>query len=100
MKITSEHKVLIKKCISNIPKDYDETHYELMIYEFQNNTEISDLEEFADFDGTIVNLKKVVNNIIKERKKTLSHIDFKYADREGDFDQFTIYQHKNKHNEN
>ena len=91
MKVSVEHKAEIKRCISRIPKDYDETPFELFIYEFQNGTSISDLEGFADFDGTIKNLEKVVNEIIKQSGKRLSHIDFKWIDRVGDFDQFTIY---------
>jgi hypothetical protein len=90
-KISAEHKALIKKCIDRIPKDYDGIHYELFIYEFQDGTNISDLDGFAGFDGTITNLEKVVNDIIKRSGKKLSHIDFKYADRIDDFDQFTIY---------
>jgi hypothetical protein len=92
-RVSAEHKAEIKRCISRIPKDYDEdeTPFELFIYEYQDGTNISDLDGFADFDGTMTNLEKVVNNIISRSKERLSHIDFKWCDRVGDFDQFTIY---------
>jgi len=94
-RVSAEHKAEIKRCISRIPKDYEEeyneTPFELFIYEYQDGTNISDLEDMADFDGTMTNLEKVVDNIIKRSGKRLSNIDFKWCDRVGDFDQFTIY---------
>lgn len=93
MKVTAKDQTKIKRLISRIPKFYDENHYELFIYEFQDGCEDWDLDlNFANFDGTMTNLEKVVNDIIKQSEKRLSHIDFKYADRPGDFDQFTIYK--------
>ena len=92
-KVSAEHKAEIKRCISRIPRDYDETPFELFIYEFQDGCEDWDLElNFAGFDGSMINLEKVVGDIIKRSGKRLSNIDFKWIDRVGDFDQFTIYK--------
>ena len=92
MNISAVHKSEIKKCISRIPKDYDETPFELFIYDFQDGCPDWDLDvNFAEFDGTMTHLEKVVKEIINKNKK-LSHIDFKWINRVGDFDQFTIYQ--------
>ena len=98
-KVSAEHKKQIKEIISRLPKkaskwdpvNYEDAPYELMIYEYQDGTNIADLDEFADFDGTMTNLEKVVNNIIKRSGKRLSNIDFKFESKEYGFDQFTIY---------
>ena len=99
-KVSAEHKKQIKEIISRLPKkpskwdpvNYEDAPYELMIYEYQDSTNIADLDEFADFDGTMTNLEKVVNNIIKRSGKRLSNIDFKFESKAYGFDQFTIYQ--------
>ena len=51
-----------------------------------------DFDEFYGFKG-IRELDKAIAAIISQYKDTLYGIDFKYSYEEGEFDQFTIYEH-------
>ena len=84
----------IKAIMKQLPKmgwddpDYFTT-YELMIYVNQDNGDwdLADFDSFKD----LRDLDKVVKKIIKDYGKELNHIDFKWSEEEGEFDQMTIY---------
>jgi hypothetical protein len=97
MKVSAENKALIKSCIKSIPKKiydyYNGYPYELMIYEYMEMPwgVDYDLSDFDYFKG-IRDLEKTIERIIEQYGNRLSHIDFKYAEEEDEYDQFTIYK--------
>lgn len=102
MRIERHLKCKIKDRIAKIsPEVYeyfgeDMSPFELMIYTKDyhnlNNPNEFDLEDFSKFDGTMTDLDKQVNIIRKNYGNSLSHIDFKWSEVEGDFDQITIFK--------
>ena len=96
-KLTPEITQKIKDILKDLPKEksYDDDEYfctyELMVYVNHQDGKY-DFDEFYHFKG-IRQLEKVVNEIIKDYFITLYCIDFKYSYEEGEFDQFTIYEH-------
>ena len=93
MKLSNELKNRINSLIKGIPSDiceyYSNRPYELMIY-IKCGTNDSDLHDFTSFKG-IKELDKKINKIINDYKNELYCIDFKWSEREDDFDQITIY---------
>lgn len=92
--LTQETIEKVKSIIKLLPKEIDgRKPYELMIY--VETEDGYDLADFEYFDG-INKLEKVVQSIIKNYEEAALHsIDFKFSEEEGEFDQFTIYTHKN-----
>jgi hypothetical protein len=87
----------VKDILKDLPKqksweddDYFPT-YELMIYTTYEEGKY-DFHEFHDFKG-IRQLEKAIKEIINQYKDTLYCVDFKFSYEEGEFDQFTIYEH-------
>jgi hypothetical protein len=84
----------IKAIMKQLPKmgwddpDYFTT-YELMIYTKKENNDW-DLDDFSHFKD-LRDLDKVIKRIINNYGERLNHIDFKWSEEEGDFDQMTIY---------
>ena len=84
----------IKAIMKQLPKmgwddpDYFTT-YELMIYTNKENNDW-DLDDFSHFKD-LIDLDKVIKRIINNYGERLNHIDFKWSEEEGDFDQMTIY---------
>jgi hypothetical protein len=95
--ITDDLKQHVKSIIKGLPKqkawDDDEYFptYELMVYATYEEGKY-DFDEFYGFKG-IRELDKAVSAIISKYNETLYCIDFKYSYEEGEFDQFTIYEH-------
>jgi hypothetical protein len=95
--ITDDLKQQVKSIIKGLPKqkDWDDDEYfptyELMVYTTYEQG-IYDFDEFYGFKG-IRELDKAISSIITQYKDTLYCIDFKYSYEEGEFDQFTIYEH-------
>ena len=79
-----------KVCASLAEKGeyYSNRPYELMIYIKCGNND-SDLHDFTSFKG-IKELDKKINKIINDYKNDLYCIDFKWSEREDDFNQITI----------
>ena len=96
-KLTFEMKEKVQEILKDLPKEKhwndDEyfTTYELMIYTMYEQGKY-DFHDFYGFKG-ITQLEKSINNIINIYKDSLYCIDFKYSYEEGEFDQFTIYEH-------
>ena len=94
MKLSNELKNRINSLIKGIPSDiceyYSNRPYELMIY-IKCGTNDSDLHDFTSFKG-IKELDKKINKIINDYKDELYCIDFKWSEREDDFNQITIYK--------
>jgi hypothetical protein len=97
-KLTLEMKQKVQEILKDLPKekhwDDDEyfTTYELMIYVKKDTIHEYDFCDFYSFKG-IRQLEKKINEIINQYGDTLYCIDFKYSYEEGEFDQFTIYNH-------
>lgn len=98
--ISDEIKQQVKSIIKGLPKqkDWDDdeyfTTYELMAYTSYKKNKY-DFDDFYSFKG-IRELEKTISTIINQYKDNLYCIDFKYSYEEGEFDQFTIYEHQKK----
>ena len=88
-------KMQVKDIIRQLPKELPFDHpdffttYELMIYTNQEDGDW-DLEDFSHFKG-MRELDKVIKKIDNQYGDRLNHIDFKWSEEEGEFDQITIY---------
>ena len=96
-KLTLEMKQKVQEILKDLPKEksWDDDDYfctyELKIYTTYEEGQY-DFDEYHQFKG-IRQLEKAINHIIKQYGETLYCIDFKYSYEEGEFDQFTIYEH-------
>ena len=89
--IKTQIKSIMKQLPKQLPIDHPDyfTTFELMIYTNKegNDWDLDDFDSFKD----LRDLDKVVKKIIKDYGKELNHIDFKWSEEEGDYDQMTIY---------
>ena len=89
--IKTQIKSIMKQLPKQLPYDHPDyfTTFELMIYtnKDSNDWDLDDFDSFKD----LRDLDKVVKKIIKDYGKELNHIDFKWSEEEGDYDQMTIY---------
>jgi hypothetical protein len=95
--IKDDLKQQVKSIMKGLPKqkDWDDDEYfptyELMAYTTYEEGQY-DFDDFYSFKG-IRELEKTIKTIINQYKDNLYCIDFKYSYEEGEFDQFTIYEH-------
>lgn len=97
-KLTPEIRQKVKDILKDLPKEKDLFHedyfctHELMVY-LKDDVQGYDFHDFWDFKG-ISQLESRIDDIIKQYGDRLHCIDFKFSYEEGEFDQFTIYNHQ------